>query len=313
MMKNILGYKQFMYEQVQTEWTDIKGNKLTAPPDTKPQIEKKGDEKQTIITSKQINPKQTIYTGKTTWWEHLSQKGWKPVWKEVLKSQEIKSEMKPLAPKSVVIDLKGNSYFDLGGMELTDDSKKFIQSKLLESKGVDYKIDSYQIESSTDKTRVLPKLKKNLESKRFTGDNQGLSKAREQAIRKYIESLGYGGIFSEPIIKWEQGGVKDPETRYVKVTVNLSQIDKKPEIITSSEGENEIWWFQKLVVTKIPKGIREPQYTPDAVVPGQCPTGIAGAFQSVKDKVGELIDRGKIQKAAKKREMKEKSKKQLGL
>jgi len=273
-MGNILGYRQFMFEQVQTEWEDLKGNKLTAPPDLKPQIEERGGEKYTILTSKQINPKKSLYIDKkTTWWNHLTAKGYKPVYKEVVKTQEVRAEMKPLPPKSIVIDLKGNNYFDLGGIELMEESKKIIQGKLIESKGVDYKIDSYQIESSTDKTIVLPKLKKILKSQGYSEDNEGLSKARETAIRKFIESLGYGGNFSEPIIKWEKGGVKDPETRYVKVTVNLSQINTKPEILTPSEGENEIWWFQKLVVTKIPKGIRRQQYTPDAVAPGECPPG----------------------------------------
>lgn len=324
-MKHINNYKRFIVEQAQPEKVsnpinqtfseedlknyptlgkDIKGNTITEPPSEKTVEVKSGKIRSVLHTKKIVNPKITMY-GNKTWWDHLTASGYKPVWKEVIEVAQVINESKPLPPNRIVIDLGGSDYFVLGGFTLNENAKKFIKEKLIEAKGVDYRIDSYQIESSTDKTRVMDKLQGELKKMGFEKTennswNEGLSKAREQSIKNYIQSLNLGGNFLDPILKWEQGSINDQKSRYVLVKVDLIAHETKPVINKNKDIPNEIWWFQKYFERPIPT--RLPNDGPDnyPTAPGQCPQGIIQKFlQPISDWWYKRRERRILRKASK--------------
>jgi outer membrane protein OmpA-like peptidoglycan-associated protein len=227
---------------ISSEKKDLLGRPLTAPPSTKTEELKKGKK---LITTKQVNPSEKSL-------QELKSKGWTVVYTEGGQNQPkwgVKAgERKP----GVEFKTDNDKFFELGGYTLTPEIKEKISDKIIKMGGV----DSVTIESSTDKTPVTPRLKSDLESKGYSGDNQGLSKARSNAIRQFLTSLGVKSSNIVEVNLAEQGkeGGYDPSARYVKLIL----VEKGKDTGSGYEYfelDKKTVWLQKIVggIQKKPK------------------------------------------------------------
>ena len=215
---------------------DLLGRPLTAPPivdkTTGRSTENLG-EGRSLLTLKEVNPSEKRL-------KELKAKGWQIVWTE--SDTTTKWGLKG-GQKKPGVEFKNDNdkFFELGGYKLTEEIKEKIKGQVEQMGGV----DSIQIESSTDKTPLTPRLKADLESKGYSGDNKGLSKARSNAIRDFLTSLGINPDNVTVVNLADEGkeGGYDPSARYVKLIL-IEKGDKTgggPEYFESGE---EIIWLQ---------------------------------------------------------------------
>ena len=193
-----------------------------------------------LVTKKIINPsaKQDA---------ELKAKGYKIVWTDTTTSPKwgVKT---PERKSPTVMKSDNDKFFELGGYTLTKEVKERIAKQVQELGGV----DSVQIEASTDKTRLTPKLKADLESKGYSGDNKGLSKARSNSIKAYLVTLGVDGANVTEVNLADQGkeGGYDPSARYVKLVL-VEKGGKKPGGGENFEkGEEVFVYYQRISDTK---------------------------------------------------------------
>ena len=213
---------------------DLLGRPLTAPPSTKTEKLEKG---KSLLTTKQVNPSEKTL-------RELKAKGWQVVWTEGSDNQPKWGLQGGKRKPGIEFKNDNDKFFELGGYKLTEEIKEKIKGQIEQMGGV----DSVQIESSTDKTPLTPRLKADLESKGYSGDNKGLSKARSNAIRSFLMSLGINPDNVTVVNLADEGkeGGYDPSARYVKLIL----IEKGGDTGGSSEyfeEGKEIVWLQKIV------------------------------------------------------------------
>jgi outer membrane protein OmpA-like peptidoglycan-associated protein len=238
---------------------DILGRTLISAPSTK--TENLGDYKY-LVTTKQVNPSPKRDA-------ELKAKGYKPVWIETSKSTPkwgVKSQERK-AP--VVMKSDNDKFFELGGYTLTQVVKDTIQARIMKLGGV----DSVKIEASTDKTPLTKKLKADLESKGYSGDNSGLSKARSNAIKNFLVTLGINPSNIVEINLANQGkeGGYDPSARYVKLTLIEKGIDTGSGKEYFEEKEEIVVYYQRISDTK-QKMVKQRYGTPINCEDGKCAT-----------------------------------------
>jgi hypothetical protein len=213
---------------------DLMGRTLTGPPSTK--TEDLGKRKH-LITTKQVNPSEKTL-------KDLKAKGWQVVWTEGGENQPKwgvkKGERKP----GVEFKNDNDKFFELGGYKLTEEIKTKIKAQIEQMGGV----DSVQVESSTDKTPLTPRLKADLESKGYSGDNKGLSKARSNAIKSFLISLGVNPDNITVVNLADEGkeGGYDPSARYVKLILVEKGGDTGSGTEYFVDGE-QVVWLQRIV------------------------------------------------------------------
>lgn len=209
---------------------DLLGRPLTAPPSTKTENLGEG---RSLQTTKQVNPSEKKL-------KELKAKGWQIVWTE--SDTTTKGGVKP-GEKKPGVEFKNDNdkFFELGGYKLTEEIKEKIKGQISQMGGV----DSVEIESSTDKTPLTPRLKADLESKGYSGDNKGLSKARSNAIKSFLMSLGINPDNVTVVNLADEGkeGGYDPSARYVKLIL-IEKGDKTGGGTEYSESGKEIIWLQ---------------------------------------------------------------------
>jgi len=229
-------------KQISGDKKDILGRPLTAAPSTK--TENLGKRKY-LVTSKQVNPTPQKDA-------ELKSKGYKPVWTETVKSTPKWGVESSERKKPVVMKSDNDKFFELGGYTLTQQVKDTIQAGINKLGGV----DSVKVEASTDKTPLTKKLKADLESKGYSGDNTGLSKARSNAIKNFLISIGVNPSNIVEINLADQGkeGGYDPSARYVKLTLiekgsgtgsGEEYFQEKEEIVVYYQRVNDM--MQKMV------------------------------------------------------------------
>ena len=221
-------------QSVGVDKKDLLGRPLTAPPSTKTENLGKG---KSLLTTKQVNPSEKTL-------RELKAKGWQVVWTEGSDNQPKWGLQGGKRKPGVEFKNDNDKFFELGGYKLTEEIKEKIKGQIEQMGGV----DSVQIESSTDKTPLTPRLKADLESKGYSGDNKGLSKARSNAIRSFLMSLGINPDNVTVVNLADEGkeGGYDPSARYVKLIL----IEKGGDTGGSSEyfeEGKEIVWLQKIV------------------------------------------------------------------
>jgi len=233
--------KEVTSQQV-SDKKDILGRPLTAAPPTK--TENLGKRKY-LVTTKQINPSPQKDA-------ELKAKGYKPVWTETVKSTPKWGVESSERKKPVVMKSDNDKFFELGGYTLTQQVKDTIQARINKLGGV----DSVKVEASTDKTPLTKKLKADLESKGYSGDNTGLSKARSNAIKNFLISIGVNPSNIVEVNLADQGkeGGYDPSARYVKLTLiekgsgtgsGEEYFQEKEEIVVYYQRVNDM--MQKMV------------------------------------------------------------------
>ena len=218
-------------QSVGVDKKDLLGRPLTAPPSTKTENLGKG---KSLLTTKQVNPSEKTL-------RELKAKGWQVVWTEGSDNQPKWGLQGGKRKPGVEFKNDNDKFFELGGYKLTEEIKEKIKGQIEQMGGV----DSVQIESSTDKTPLTPRLKADLESKGYSGDNKGLSKARSNAIRSFLMSLGINPDNVTVVNLADEGkeGGYDPSARYVKLIL-IEKGDKTGGGPEYSESGKEIIWLQ---------------------------------------------------------------------
>jgi len=209
---------------------DLLGRPLTAPPSTKTENLGKG---KSLQTTKQVNPSEKKL-------KELKAKGWQIVWTESDTTTKWGLQGGNRKP-GVEFKNDNDKFFELGGYKLTEEIKTKIKGQIEQMGGV----DSIQIESSTDKTPLTPRLKADLESKGYSGDNKGLSKARSNAIKSFLMSLGINPDNVTVVNLADEGkeGGYDPSARYVKLIL-VEKDDNTGGRSEYFEPGKEIVWLQ---------------------------------------------------------------------
>ena len=214
---------------------DLLGRPLTAPPivDKSGRSTENLGEGRSLLTLKEVNPSEKRL-------KELKAKGWQIVWTE--SDTTTKWGLKG-GQKKPGVEFKNDNdkFFELGGYKLTEEIKEKIKGQVEQMGGV----DSVNIESSTDKTPLTPRLKADLESKGYSGDNKGLSKARSNAIKSFLMSLGINPDNVTVVNLADEGkeGGYDPSARYVKLIL-IEKGDKTGGGSEYFESGEEIIWLQ---------------------------------------------------------------------
>jgi flagellar motor protein MotB len=289
-MKHLTNFNKFIIEQtvnptapseVETKPTgvDLRGNKLSSPPvkmDGKTlavgghdKLEKTKKRLFGLIRSKP--GKNLIYTtllNPTV--EQIQNKikmGWTFVWEETTTKQNLIKIKNTLQPKTLNLDYKDDSFFELGRYQL---SKEFFDQLLIDlaPELVSYNVASILIESSTDKTKVMPSLQEDLRKGKYTPNNSGLTKARADSAAGYLNQMGIDSGLIQKKYYVEQGGVKDDKNRFVRLNINLQP--KNIELGKVETTTNRVCYFQRIIEDKISK---RPQDIPDKphIPGGECP------------------------------------------
>lgn len=252
-MNKIMIYEQFLKKLFNKEEDkkesktgvgyDVLGNKLEKAPDIKTQT----FEDKYVLGTKKVNISEADE-------KQLTSKGWKKVWVETIDKTKPKQEPKDLV-NNVELKFNKNNYFELGGYLLNNEFRNALNFELDKILPI-YDVKSIIIESSTDKTRLTPKLQQDMKSKGYSPDNAGLSKARSTEIKKFIMKRGFDDSKFEIKELSELGkeGGYDPEARYVKINFQVSQ----KEIEEKLDQGDVVSYFQKVnpkKLQRVPKTI----------------------------------------------------------
>jgi len=114
-----------------------------------------------------------------------------------------------------------NQYFESGKFTLSQEVKDDIQSEFNNISNENGVITDIVVTSSTDKQGLTVNLQNQLKKMGFTGDNQGLSKARNQAISNFLKGeLNVNDTLITPQENFEQGsGEIDQSARFVSLDI----------------------------------------------------------------------------------------------
>lgn len=216
---------------------DLLGRTLNAPPKVNKDNRYTEDlgKGKSLLTLKEINPSEKRL-------KELNAKGWQIVWTESDTTTKWGLQSGQRKP-GVEFKNDNDKFFELGGYKLTEEIKTKIKGQIEQMGGV----DSIQIESSTDKTPLTPRLKADLESKGYSGDNKGLSKARSNAIKSFLMSLGINPDNVTVVNLADEGkeGGYDPSARYVKLIL-VEKDDNTGGGSEYFEAGKEIIWLQTI-------------------------------------------------------------------
>ena len=214
---------------------DLCGRTLNAPPKVNKDNRYTEDlgKGRSLLTLKEINPSEKRL-------KELNAKGWQIVWTESDTTTKWGLQSGQRKP-GVEFKNDNDKFFELGGYKLTEEIKTKIKGQIEQMGGV----DSIRIESSTDKTPLTPRLKADLESKGYSGDNKGLSKARSNAIKDFLTSLGINPDNVTVVNLSDEGkeGGYDPSARYVKLIL-VEKDDNTGGRSEYFEPGKEIIWLQ---------------------------------------------------------------------
>lgn len=165
--------------------------------------------------------RRTYHTQSEQTVKSMLQRGWTldstqvdTLWKEVITKK----------PDTLVmvtrLSLDKDQYFASGKFELAQDVKDSVQNTLSEISNKGGVITDIRVESSTDKQGLSTNLQKQLKSMGYSGDNKGLSQARNEAVTNYLVELGVNDTLIDSEQKYEQGQQTiEQSARYVNVDI----------------------------------------------------------------------------------------------
>lgn len=120
--------------------------------------------------------------------------------------------------EELVLTFSDDAFFESGSFVIGDKEIQEIQQALDSIDNNGEVLLNVIVESSTDKQGLSKNLQKTLMSIGYSGDNNGLSQARNNAVIKILESQGVDSSLVSQTVLSEQGdGVISPSARYVKV------------------------------------------------------------------------------------------------
>lgn len=138
---------------------------------------------------------------------------------------KVKSEKPDTIVMVTKLKLDKDQYFESGKFTLSQTVKDSLSNSMTDVLNDNGIITGIVVTSSTDKQGISANLQKLLLSLGYTADNQGLSKARNDVIRKYLTGeLGVNSSLIESNEMFEQGNGIDPTARFVSVNIYYLQI-----------------------------------------------------------------------------------------
>lgn len=203
---------------------------------------KNADEKieaNAIELKKQLDKKSTVLTPKTVKTpEKLTQaleKGYalRKIERDTILKQIREQDADKAAIDSMAVTKKAGDIFQAGGFGLKEDSVQYIANIVEQIHNQEGVVLGVKIVSSTDKQRVSENLQKMLEEKGYSSNNQGLSEARNDAVKQALAKAGLDTSIISQEVLYEQGKGKvgatepqDPSARYVRFIIDAIDVSK---------------------------------------------------------------------------------------
>ena len=188
---------------------------------------------------------------------------------------------------TVAVPFAVGDLFGAGEFILDSDAANEVSSIIDDIKSQGYSIIGIKISSSTDKQRVSDKLSNKLIELGYDEGNKGLSKIRNDQIKKALINSNVPDSIIKQNIKWDQGRgemgaatPQDPSARYVTLEIVAIKIsDDAPEDRIIKTVEDVLTYnFEiakvkgKSFVIKLPKINSSKKIKTGKCSPGQCPT-----------------------------------------
>jgi signal recognition particle subunit SEC65 len=121
--------------------------------------------------------------------------------------------------------------FNPGNFIISNEAKTELKSILDQLKEQDYIIVGIRITSSTDKQRLSANLSQRLKDLSYPEGNEGLSKIRNDQIKKALMNLGVNDSLIKQTIKYNEGLgelnavlPQDPLARYIQLQIDVIKI-----------------------------------------------------------------------------------------
>lgn len=190
--------------------------------------------------------------------------------KKILRDTIVEMPSPEISYDTIIFNVPQEQLFTSGSFELNSKATDALTDSLTKMKNDGLVITKVSIESSTDKQGLSDRLQKVLKSKGLSGDNTGLSNARNNAFESAIKGI-VGDVDIQKSIKSEQGkGEIEQSARYVKATFVCLNVNKSPVASPKVTIKETIKWI--LTVGKVIKGYDG--YKPD--MPGSSVHGKGG-------------------------------------
>jgi len=149
----------------------------------------------------------------------------------------------------IQLTLKGDNFFESGKFSLTPESIDSIHRILKNIDENRLPLISITIESSTDKQRLSTNLQSTLSNIGYDSNNQGLSQARNDVVRKVLDESGIDSSIIKQTVLFERGKETiDDTARYVKVIFDVIDFSKD---VTPATPEIEKKYIQTFNVIKV--------------------------------------------------------------
>lgn len=132
--------------------------------------------------------------------------------------------------EETVLTFSDDAFFESGSFVIGDREIQEINQALDSISDNREVLLNVIIESSTDKQGLSKKLQKTLMSMGYSGDNNGLSQARNNSVMNILETKGVDlSLISQQVLSEQGEGVINPSTRYVKVRLQYLSYENIPE------------------------------------------------------------------------------------
>jgi hypothetical protein len=188
--------------------------------------------------------------------------------KKILRDTIMEMPNPEITYDTITVNVPQDEMFASGAFELNPDATKAFTDSLTKMKDDGLIITKVTIESSTDKQGLSERLQKLLKSKGFTGDNAGLSNARNNSFENFIRKTIGDSVDIKKSVKSGQGTEEiEAGARYVKATFVCIRVNNQKEASPKMTVKETIKWI--LTVAKIVKVYDE--YKPE--LPGSSSTG----------------------------------------
>lgn len=128
-------------------------------------------------------------------------------------------------PTIILVNIFEEGKFESGSYRVDSTLATTVNDTLSFYKSKGYNTKIVGIESSTDGQRLSDNLKKDLIGKGYSGDNEGLSRLRNDALKEYLiknVDIDSNKIIQDP--KFTDNGVIDRSLRYNKIKIEIEKV-----------------------------------------------------------------------------------------
>jgi hypothetical protein len=158
-----------------------------------------------------------------------------------------------------------------GNFIISNEAKTELKSILDQLKDQDYLIVGIRIISSTDKQRLSANLSQKLKDLSYPEGNEGLSKIRNNQIKKALINIGIDTSLIKQTIKYDEGLgelnsilPQDPLARYVQLQIDVIKVEEnieKNKVKTEEDVIKSNFELVKLVDTSNKFNMKLPRIT----------------------------------------------------